>query len=60
MSTTLPTRPGTTPTVDKETRRIIEQRLATDNPNQDYLEALADAVREGRNEVAKLKHPVPR
>jgi hypothetical protein len=62
MSSTIPTRPGTNAPVDDETRRIVEERLATadGNPKQDYLEALAHAVREGRKEVAKLKHPVPR
>ena len=61
MSTT-PTRPGTKPAIDEETRRVIEQRLATadGNPKQDYRDALDDAVREGRKEMAQLKHSVPR
>ena len=43
MSTT-PTRPRTEPEVDDETRRIIEQRLATadDEPTHDPREAIEE------------------
>ena len=56
MSTT-PIRPRTEPFVDEETRRIIEQRLATFDEDRktavDAKEALA-AIRKN------LKHPTPR
>jgi hypothetical protein len=54
MSSTIPTRPGTTPPVDEETRRVIEQRLATaeDESRQDAREAIEEIRR-------KLQHPSP-
>jgi hypothetical protein len=52
---TIPTRPGTKPEIDDETRRIIEQRLATADhePKQDARDAIEEIRR-------NLKQPVPR
>lgn len=48
--------------IDPETERIIIERLemADQEPRQDYWEALADVLRDGHKEVARLKQLVPR